>query len=81
MEIIKAIKRFFREYRVVVTFKSYAKETEKDGACFQFLPSINFWYKRYDPTYTNGFFIGWLMGGFSIDFCHIERHRKKEDKV
>lgn len=74
MEIIKAIKRFFCDYCVVVRFTSLARETKKNGACIQFIPSVNFWFKRYDPTYPNGFFIGWLMWGVSIDFANKVRH-------
>lgn len=74
MKIIKAIKRFFYDYCVVIRFTSLVRETEKYGACIQFIPSVNFWFKRYDPTYPNGCFIGWLMWGISIDFANEARH-------
>lgn len=73
------IKNFFRDYAVCITFKSYANETKKDGACIQFLPSLNFWFKKYDSSYANGFFLGWLMWGFSVDF--VRKQYDGEDVI
>lgn len=77
MEIIKAIKRFFCKYCVVVTFNSYVKnEAEKGASCIQFLPNVNFWFNHHDPLYDNGLFVGWLVWGISIDF--VSKHKKEE---
>ena len=82
MEIIKAIKNFFRYYSIVITFNSYLEKVEEeDGGCLQCLPSMNFWFRHYDPNYSNQLFIGWLMWGISIKFVNVkqESEEKKEE--
>lgn len=46
-----------------VEFKNYKRKVD---ACFQLLPTINFWYRQ--PADPPRLWIGWLFWGVGFDF-------------